>query len=1322
MNGKKIAAWTGGAIAALMLLSVSGALLIQRNTFVHRYLLAKMIQIGEKSSGTEITIRDYAIRWLPLQIRLQGVTVRGRERNFARPLAEVPEIEIGIAWDALLHKRVDLTELILDRPAINIAVDQAGRSNLPAWPASTSAPSTSKMQVSIEHAAVRNGEFRYNDSPRKVDADLADFHLDVRGDATGERYSGNLGYSKGEITIDGYLAVHHDTDISFAATTAGVTFEKIHISTEQSQLNATGIVRGYANPAVEGQYEAHLSIAELHEQLPGSPLSGGEIELTGSLSYKAAAGPGLKALKTNGHVSSRTLRAAVSTFMSRAEVNLRSLAGDYSLEGGSLHVTALRAETMGGIVRAELSAESLTATPSYQVSVSAESLSLGEIGQAAGAAAAPLRGTARIQASAHWISSIRNMVAHADARISAAINPAQDSVAPANAAPLPVNADLHLAYDAPHSLLAVTKSTFSSNQTSIVAAGTISDHSALSVCGNTSDLHETDLLVAAARGILSAMGKTASSATTPLNLQGRASLEAQIQGRIQDPRITGHAEADALEIRQAHWPHMQADFDVTASSVSLKKGFAESANHGQMNFTFSTSLQHWSYTANNPVALQLQASQIPAADLEQLTGALAPISGMFSGNLSVRGTIDNPAGEGTVELRNASLWGEPVRSIAAQVRAADKTFSAHFSAAAEAGNISGEGEFGGSDRHYQISISHSAVNLGQIRYLSSRGYAIAGILGIDAHGQGTLGAPQLEIIVTGDQLTFRTAPLGSLRATAQVANQQINFAVTSTIAGGQINASGNAGLAAPYMVHGGFEIRSLEFGPLLATYLPSARKQLEGTTEVRGEIEGPLAHPQEVKASVDLSNLHLTYQDLTLASAGPIRLNYVDSALTISQAELKGTGTDFKLSGTLPLRGSAPLNISTTGQIDLKLLTILGSNTRSSGTVKIDVAARGALKQPQVGGTIELAGASFASDVAPIGVENVDARIAVANNRLTIETFSGKMSGGSFSASGFASYSPASFSLQVNGKSVRVRYPEGTRAQLDTNLTLMGTPAASTLNGRVTIAGLSFTPDFDLANFIGQFTSSTPAAPSKWEENMRLDVAVASSQDLALSSSKLSLQGSANLRVAGTLANPVVLGRTILSGGELFFMGNRYQVQSGTVVFANPVRTEPTLNLYVATVVQQYNITLNFLGPLDRLRTNYTSDPALPPVDIIHLLAFGKTSEESAATARPAALGAESVIANRLTSQLSGRIEKLAGISQLQIDPSLGGNNSNPGARVAIQQRLTSTILFTFATDLTDTQNAVAQVKYQTRGRLSFSLTRDEYGSFAIEAKIRKKF
>jgi len=173
-----------------------------------------------------------------------------------------------------------------------------------------------------------------------------------------------------------------------------------------------------------------------------------------------------------------------------------------------------------------------------------------------------------------------------------------------------------------------------------------------------------------------------------------------------------------------------------------------------------------------------------------------------------------------------------------------------------------------------------------------------------------------------------------MNAQLRIANQQVNFTLNSNVAGGQINANGNAALTAPYIVHGGFEVHSLEFGPLLATYVPGLEHQFVGNTEVRGQIDGPLARPQDVRATVELSTLNLAYQDLKLASAGPVRLNYANSVFSISQAELKGTGTDFKVGGALPLAGSAPINISTTGTIDLKLLKILGSDTHSSGTVK----------------------------------------------------------------------------------------------------------------------------------------------------------------------------------------------------------------------------------------------------------------------------------------------------------------------------------------------------------------------------------------------------
>ncbi len=51
MNWKKTLQWMGTGIAVFLLLIISAACLIQQNTFLHRFLLTEMIQIGERSSG-----------------------------------------------------------------------------------------------------------------------------------------------------------------------------------------------------------------------------------------------------------------------------------------------------------------------------------------------------------------------------------------------------------------------------------------------------------------------------------------------------------------------------------------------------------------------------------------------------------------------------------------------------------------------------------------------------------------------------------------------------------------------------------------------------------------------------------------------------------------------------------------------------------------------------------------------------------------------------------------------------------------------------------------------------------------------------------------------------------------------------------------------------------------------------------------------------------------------------------------------------------------------------------------------------------------------
>ena len=223
----------------------------------------------------------------------------------------------------------------------------------------------------------------------------------------------------------------------------------------------------------------------------------------------------------------------------------------------------------------------------------------------------------------------------------------------------------------------------------------------------------------------------------------------------------------------------------------------------------------------------------------------------------------------------------------------------------------------------------------------------------------------------------------------------------------------------------------------------------------------------------------------------------------------------------------------------------------------------------------------------------------------------------------------------------------------------------------------------------------------------------------------LSVQGNANLRVIGTAANPVIVGRTNLTGGDLIFLGNRYLVQGGTIAFVNTTQTEPIVNLQASTTIQQYNIALRFLGPVDRLRTNYTSDPSLPPADIIHLLAFGQTEEAAnAAPAQSSTLGAESLVASQVSSQVTGRLQKAFGVSQISLDPQLGATTGNQqqGARITVRQRVTSKLFVTFSTDVTTTQYSAVQMQYQINRKWSVSGVRNQNGGFGLDGRYHKDF
>jgi translocation and assembly module TamB len=222
----------------------------------------------------------------------------------------------------------------------------------------------------------------------------------------------------------------------------------------------------------------------------------------------------------------------------------------------------------------------------------------------------------------------------------------------------------------------------------------------------------------------------------------------------------------------------------------------------------------------------------------------------------------------------------------------------------------------------------------------------------------------------------------------------------------------------------------------------------------------------------------------------------------------------------------------------------------------------------------------------------------------------------------------------------------------------------------------------------------------------------------------MSIDGNANLQIRGTAAEPVILGRINLSGGDVILSGNRYVLTGGTIQFINPSQTQPILNVGLTTNIKEYKIDLHFRGPADQLRTQYSSDPALPPADIINLLAFGQTTEASAANSTPMNQQAEGLVASQVSSEVTNRVSKAEGISQLSISPVLAGGTAAgpPGANLTIQQRVTGNLFVNFSTNVATTQGQTIQGQYQVSPHVTVSATRDPNGGFAVDTLIKKSF
>jgi translocation and assembly module TamB len=317
---------------------------------------------------------------------------------------------------------------------------------------------------------------------------------------------------------------------------------------------------------------------------------------------------------------------------------------------------------------------------------------------------------------------------------------------------------------------------------------------------------------------------------------------------------------------------------------------------------------------------------------------------------------------------------------------------------------------------------------------------------------------------------------------------------------------------------------------------------------------------------------------------------------------------------------------------------------------------------------------------------------------------------------------------------VRVAYPESVTTEASARLTLTGSTSRSLLSGAITVHDVALRSHTDVGSVLSSAAAPPPAptASSGFMAGLRFDVRIRTAADAHFRTTLTeNLQADADLALRGGPDHPGMLGRVVVTRGHIVFFGAEYAIDQGLVSFFDPHKINPVLNIDLSTTVQGVDVSINVAGPLDRMKLSYRSDPPMQFGQIVSLLAGGKTAvtDPVLAAHEPVApqqnltqAGASTLLGQAVANPVSGRLQRLFGVSKLSINPEITGPSNSAAATITLQQQISRDITFTYIQDVTRPNSEVLRVQWNMNEHWTAVAQRDLYGEFDLDLYWKKRF
>jgi translocation and assembly module TamB len=1287
----------------------------------------RLITALERATGGKVELGSFRAVPLRQQVEVSNLTVHGREAPGEQPYVHVDSMTAVINFSSALGSKLAFHSLTLQHPVVHVIFYPDGSTNQPI-PSQGGGPALERLfSLSARRLEVRQGELLWQDQRIPLDFSSSDVSANLNYSFLRRRYSGSFAIGRAETQFDGLRPVAWTGQSTFTFDRNGVQIQSLKATAGRSQLQSSGVHFDFRNLTVKGNYDLNVDLAQAAATARQPQLKAGTLHLTGNGSWSR------QDFVSMGNFDVRGMAWQNKTFSGRD----LSAQGKFSINPRELSVSKTEGQFLRGSFVADGEVVNWQGSPKApknqqqhgNVIIKAKNLSLAELLGGLGPNFRPVNrlqfaGNINGAAEVQWKQSVE----YAEARVVA-------DVAPPASVPsgrVPLTASTHASYDFRSGDMQLSELSASTPGTQLHASGALT--SSVKIAVVTNDLQEWQPVIS-----------QLFPAGTPLAVHGRAAFNGTAAGRASNLKLAGnlqlrdfdaivHATAHAPE-RQVHWDSLSADVQASSTSLSLHNALLR-RDDATVKVNGTTGLDAWSLAPDSPLHLRIDVQNANADELTNFAGYDHEVSGKLSADLQLSGTRRSPEGQGNISLLSGSFRGQAFDSANASVALNGSQLTIKsLSLVRGPARIAGNGDYNFASQSFQLKVRGTDFDLADFSLPERAHVKIQGKVDFAAQAHGTTAAPEVTADLHLRNLSLNGQPEGDFLLNAVSRGTDVHVTGHSDFKDAELQIEGNVRMRERWPANINFHFSHLDADPFLDTLL---RGHTVRQSAIAGDIQvqGPLRDPQQLNLVGNLSDFYAEAGKTQFRNDGPVRFALSERAFTLDAFHVVGENTDLSGNGSLQLTGNRALDFGVRGRIDLKVLQSYDPDITSSGTITGDGRITGTLDAPLVKGKLQVENGAVSDINLPSALSDINGTLLFSQNQVTIESLNAHVGGGMVGFTGRADIAGklSSFELNAKADSVRLRYPPGVSSTADANLSWNGSASGSVLTGDITVMKLGFTPGFDFAAYLERTAqvSSLPQTDPVLNK-IRLDIHLATTPELQMQTSVIRLQGSADMRLRGSAAKPILLGRADVFEGEAYFNGTKYRLERGGVSFTNPAVTTPFLDLEAVTRIRDYDVTLSLTGDISKpngLKVNYRSDPPLPTADIIGLLAFGQTTEESAQLQQTnqsafTQQASSAMLAAALNATLNNRAQRLFGNSRIKIDPqgleSETSTITQSGPAVTIEQQVKDNLTVSYTTDVSQTSQQVIRAEYNLSKNVSIVAIRDQNGVVSFDVKIRRR-